>query len=385
MKNKLSVVIFIILALIFLLPQPSLGIEFEKCNDCHGKIKPIPPAILTKDCMACHGRHGTDKPDISTPENVHGQHVNNGKKSDKKECTICHPDRSAIGCVRCHSPHENTGLIKIQASVIDMSNVSACVNCHGQLPQPGGHKDFRGAISKSKHAWMNCRTCHINIYNAKNYSNYKFELHFGDLSIIPIDDSIDLCKICHSPQYKGLKESTHGEVGKACIDCHNPHTTKLGPMVKVTPKETPVNTSARIESAGNWITEKVPILKNTTVVIIILLIIILTIAEYILSKDEEGRKTTYNTIKIHGGEDKLKTLEVKLKNQNIDIINDILVRNDMDILGMTMLKEDDKDINIYRYIIFVNIEKLIDEKSLIDQIIVTDNVKSAIFTDKYEL
>lgn len=111
----------------------------------------------------------------------------------------------------------------------------------------------------------------------------------------------------------------------------------------------------------------------------------MTIAEHILTKDEEGKRTAYNTVKIRGNEDKLKTLEIKLKNQNIGLINEILEISDIGVLGMTMTQEEDKDINIYKYVIFVNMDKPIDEKILIDKIVTMDNVKSAIFTEKYEL
>lgn len=374
---------------IFLLSQPSLGIELTTCTDCHGKIKPISPDKLVKDCMTCHGELGHEGtvPTTRNPEEVHWIHGAIRKKSDRKDCQNCHRD-APISCTRCHSSHETKGLIKVRDSIVNMSNMSTCVDCHGKLPQPGGHSNFREILSNSKHQWMNCRTCHLNFYDETTNKSYKFELHFGDLAIVPIDNSTNLCKICHSPQYKGLEEGTHGKANRTCVSCHNPHTTKFGPTVRITPKETPVNISMRVESAGNWITTKVPILKNTVAVIIILLIIAMTVAEYILTRDEEGKRTAYNTVKIRGNEDKLKTLEIKLKNQNIGIINDILEESGIGVLGMTMTQEEDKDIYIYKYVIFVNVEKPIDEKDekvLVDKITAMENVGSAMFTEKYEL
>jgi hypothetical protein len=119
---------------------------------------------------------------------------------------------------------------------------------------------------------------------------------------------------------------------------------------------------------------------------VILLIIFATVAEYILSKDEEGKKTAYNTIKVHEDEKTLKTLEIKLKNQDISIINDMLEANGAKVLGMTMTKEEEYgDITTYKYVIFANIENPINESVLIGKIAIMENVKSASFTEKYEL
>ncbi len=385
MKNKLPEAILIIFTLVFLFSQPSLGIELQKCQDCHGKIKPLSP--ITKDCMVCHSNHG-DPPPEKIPEKAHAIHAESRIISSKKECQQCHTPSSAR-CETCHNSHENIGSIKLQTTAI---NTSICTDCHGNLPQPGGHSVFRIALSNSKHQWMNCRTCHLNVYNGnngvgnKNYNTtYELKLHFKDLFVTPIEDSINLCKICHSSQYKGLKEGTHGSSDKKCVDCHNPHTTKLsGPNVQITPQET-LNISASMESAGDWITTKVPILKNTTTVFIIFIIMMAMVAEHVLSKEEEGKKTAYHTVKIHGNEDGLKTLEIKLKNQDINTVNEILERNDVNILGMTMTKEKDKGMNIYKYIIFMDMKKPINEVELINEITTANDIKSAIFTDKYEL
>jgi len=379
MKNKLSVTIFIMLTLIFLFSQPAFGVDVEKCKDCHGKIVPMQPGTLTKDCMVCHDPHAGsppgNPPDTRVPATVHNIHGNNRVISSKPECKVCH-NENPIACKNCHNSHANVGQVEIMSSVINMTD---CINCHGQLPQPGGHSDFRSALSDSKHKWMNCGTCHIN-------TNGDMKLHFKDLSVIQINNSINLCKICHSFQYNELKKGTHhGATNETCVDCHNPHTTKLGAMIIVTPTATPTNVSTTVEKTTDWITTEVPILKNTTALIIIIIIIIATISEYVLSKEEQGRNTAYSTIKVNESEDALRTLEIKLRNQNINIINEVLEESNVNVLGMTMTKEEDKGENVYKYVIFVNIEKLKNENVLVDQIATIDNVILATFTDKYEL
>jgi hypothetical protein len=416
MKNRLSVTIFIVLALIFLFPQPSLGIQTETCKECHGFVKPLDK--ITNDCTICHNQEDhQDPPSRRDREFVHNQHSDVSLLTQKR-CTICHQQRPA--CTKCHNSHEAVPGANIKGtmsnvtqditSLLDKSNVSNksnvtnrqnasskqntsnisnrldvsnCIGCHGTLPTPLGHEDFRNALSKSKHSWMNCQTCHINSYITGKGNN--FGLHFKDLLAVPIDSSMDLCKICHSLQYNELQNSKHGDIGKRCVDCHNPHTTDFTGSKIVTPKET-TNISSQIGSAEDWITTNIPIVKNTTAIYVIVLIIIATVAEHILSKDEEGKKTAYNTVKFHENEETLRTFEIKLKDQNINVVNEILEANGVNILGMTMAREEEYgDIVTYKYVIFGNITKAIDEDALMGEIATNDNVTKATFTDKYEL
>ncbi len=386
MKNRLPVFVFIILMLVILLPQPSLGIELEMCKSCHGYVKPL--VRIANTCVICHdGSDHNDPPSKRVRDFVHGDHSRPTRLTQDR-CTICHKRND---CTKCHDSHEIVKNIDKQNNELNITrnkivalNVSNCIGCHGNLPTPLGHVDFRSALSKSKHQWMNCRTCHINNYIVGKGND--FGLHFGNLLTVPIEDSIYLCKICHIYQYKKLESGDHGTPDRKCIDCHNPHTTDFTGAKIAIGKEPSINMSTRVGAATDWITTNVPIVKNTTALFVILLIILATVGEYFLSKDEEGKKTAYNTIKIHDNEETLKTLEIKLKNQNINIVNDILTTNGVVILGMTMTKEEEYgDINTYKYVIFGNITRMIDESAMISEIIALGDVKSAKFTDKYEL
>jgi len=383
MKNKLPVFILMISTLVFLLSQPSLGIELAMCKNCHGYVKPLDR--ITNDCTICHdGTDHNEPPSRRDRDFVHADH-SRVLRLTQERCTICH---KRDDCIKCHDLHEITEgadnrKLNITGNRLNTST-SNCISCHGDLPVPLGHTPFRTSLSKSKHQWMNCRTCHINNYIAGKDNN--FGLHFGNLLTVSIDDSIKLCKICHISQYDKLEIGEHGDPSRKCVDCHNPHTTDFTGTKIAIGKEPSVNISTRIGTATDWLTTNVPILRNTTALYVILLIIFATVAEYFLSKDEEGKKTAYNTIKVHDSEDTLKTLEIKLKNQNIDIINDMLETNGIKILGMTMTKEEEYgDIDTYKYVIFGNMTKSIDESALISKMTTLDYVKSAIFTDKYEL
>lgn len=383
--------------IIYLLSQPSLAIDTEKCKGCHGAIKPIPKYNLTKNCSACHGMHATDEePKIRNPEYVHAIHKDAGKTVRQSACLICH--QSPLECTKCHNSHDNLiDSIKrvIAGNIVNKSqNVSikipSCIDCHGNLPQPKGHEDFRNALLSSKHKWMTCDTCHLNPYTIED--DYKFELRFKNLLVASIDDSIKICRICHSSIYDKLIDGTHGAENKTCINCHNPHTTQLtGPKFQmVKPTETPANISVKVTKSKDWLFEKIPILNNPTLIMIILILIFVFSSEYILSRHEEGQKVAYNMVKFKAGEETLKILEVKIKNQDINFVNQILKEHG-NILGMTMSTEEDKEdpsSNIYKYVIFIDVNKPMDEieeSDLMNKISSLNDIRSAELTDKYEL
>ena len=422
--NILITVLIAATALIFLFAQLSRAVEIEQCQGCHATVKPMKPP-LTKDCLNCHSNHDSGQPTVTDPDSVHGIHSHTLKPSARSCGSTCH--LGIITCTNCHNFHErgnkpqkgendSIGNITLQYNNVNITN---CISCHGQLPQPKGHDNFRNALSVSKHKWMNCRTCHINDNN--------FELHFKDLLSISINDSINLCKICHSLQYNELKEGRHGAGNKTCIDCHNPHTTQFsGPNFQIIPKITPtINLSTSIDTTmGNtrqWLVKNIPMLNNPIAVFIIILVIVITISEIVLSNKETGTKIVHNMVKIQENDDILKTLEIRLKNNEINSVNDILERNGVHILGMTMSKEEGKEraSDIFKYVIFIdvtkpktfyleNFDKNIDleenldenfnekfdekfdrtfENTIKNEILseLKDNVKSFNLTDKYEL
>lgn len=396
---------FLILGIVIYMLSQSLAvaIDTEECKDCH-VIKPIPKEDITKGCSACHGMHSSSpEPGIRNPERVHDIHKDAQLGLRQNACFRCH--QSPVECRNCHNSHENieevmkeimrSRIIGGNISNISNENISkdisisiSCTECHGNLPQPKGHEEFRDALSNSKHKWMTCNTCHLNPYSIGD--DYKFDLHFKTLLTTPIDDSIKLCKICHSSIYEKMITGNHGEQNKTCINCHNPHTTQLtGPKFQIKPTETekPTNISTKFSESKKWLFEKVPILNNPTLMMIIIILIFVFVSEHILSKHEEGQKVAYNMVKFKAGEDILKTLEVKLKGDFNSVSQ--IVKDYGNILGMTMVTEKDKDSSdTYKYIIFINLNKPMDEteeNEFIGKISSIGDIMSVEFTDKYEL
>src|SRR3990167_10084520 len=220
MKRIISVLVVLIIAfvsIIYLFSQPSLGVELEKCKYCHGAVKPISKETITKPCSQCHGMHSTsEQPQERRPEVLHDIHAYAGRYTRQAACQVCH--QSPVQCSKCHNAHDDLGLDRKSKTGVSGKQNLSCYDCHGQLPQPKGHEEFRKALSRSNHKWMNCGTCHLNSPKGET----KFELRFQNLVTSSIDDSIKICKICHSLQYEGMKEGTHGSINNVCIDCHNP-------------------------------------------------------------------------------------------------------------------------------------------------------------------
>jgi hypothetical protein len=401
MEKKILLIFLILISIISLARSSLANVDPGLCRDCHGAVKPLSP--VTKDCMDCHQHHGdVDDPKPSTSaDKAHNIHQNTWDSSTQKGyCTDCHT--SPIDCKKCHNTHETV-------NKSGNNNISNCASCHGALPDPRGHSNFRGALSDSKHNWMNCQTCHLPL-NAT--SGFNIELHFKDLLVTPINNSIFLCKICHSLEYNELKKGTHGSVNTTCVDCHNPHTTSLsggtGPTVgsrtmqsgtKPGAADIQVNdntgnsntnissvtksiTSA-INSSGDWLTDKVPILQNPFALGIILIVLLATCTDVILTKHEEGKKVAYSMVKIQAGEDTFRTLEIKLRNMDsINSVNKVLSASGT-IMGTTSMKEKDYGL---KYVVFVDVPNAdTNIESMMAEISAIDGVESAEVTDKYEL
>jgi len=389
-EQKIMISLLLCAASIFLFVQlsgmASGKVNVENCR-CHEIIEPIPPPII-KNCNVCHSMHGGLFPTNRNPPFVHNEHQNTVTSGRSDKCgSSCH--QAPVGCQNCHPLH-NTRDIRKDVNQQNMNNtsisqydVSNCNDCHGRLPEPRGHVEFIDALSKSKHQWMNCRSCHIN-----SMTDDRFRLHYKDLFSVSINESEQLCKICHSLQYARLQEGTHGAKDKTCVDCHSPHTTKLKAQSQLSaapPAQTPTNIRTGLESTKGWIAAKIPILNNPWTVMIIIISAVITVSEYVLSMHEKGTKIAYNTIKISADEDSLMTLDIKLKDQNTDAIKQVLEIDGINILGMTMTKEKDS----YKCVLFVDISGNTNIKEnlaqLTDKISSIENVKSADFTDEHEL
>ena len=354
------------------------GIELEECKECHDGIVSIASSDITKDCLTCHDTHGTPKgccqPVIKSSVEVHDIHADAGQTVPKNsDCAKCH--QSPVGCITCHNSHDD---------IIANGSSDICIDCHGSLPVPRGHANFRKTIAESKHRWTgnNCNTCH----------GYDYTLNFKNLMTVDIEDSDSLCNICHSyrhGQYVGIVSNASSEYDSECVNCHNPHSTNsTGPGLELAYEESDINISISrtFNSAINMLTEKVPILKNPVLVTMIIIVILASIFEYVLSAHDKDTKVTSSLIRVQYDEALLKTLEIKSTNQKVLNITDLLESHSIYMLGMTIDKISSGDAILYKYVIFIDIGKSdIAKKGLLDMINALEGTVSVDLTNKYEL
>lgn len=402
-KNWQRELLLITGIIIYLAIYPNLTqatVDTFKCRDCHGNVTIIESSRITKSCLSCHNTHGKPlgccEPTNRDPSAVHSIHGLTGAKlgagileggGGQPRCRICHLS-SPVSCTRCHNLHT------------EGQKEDSCKSCHGKLPTPKGHESFRDALKKSKHAWMNCETCHKN-YNI-NRTLTKFNLKFKDQLNVSIQDNIKLCKVCHSYQYDqyiGTKEGIHPKSNKTCADCHNPHTTSFsGPIVEKENNKTSVAASVPEVSLSSIKTElitKFPILGNPLVIIIFLIVIIAAISEHFLSIHEKGKKVASNLVRVEVDEENLLTLEIKLSDRNTLDIYDMIEKFDVEIAGTTLSKKTDvvgpnivsgREEETYMYVMFIDTQGLdIDQQNIIEKIKEMNNVIGIRITDKYEL
>lgn len=109
-----------------------------------------------------------------------------------------------------------------------------------------------------------CSTCHSD-----------GKLHFKDLAVFEMNESSQLCYICHSKQYRDDKHGAGIGASCRCVDCHDPHGEK------------PKLFDIKLPESGEFTsTIKDLILHNVVAVILIFLLCATVIAEYALTPTE---------------------------------------------------------------------------------------------------
>ena len=192
----LSMLLLLFVGNAFASENESISSENNECSACHNTNVSTQPAIATQaKCNNCHGRGHGSLYAIGGREDYH--RIHNGIDRSNRECARCHhtPD-----CSACHTNH--------------ILGNESCSSCHGSLPSPNSHAGVRNNFSSGNHSWMeSCNTCHSGD-----------KLKAGPY-IVDLNESNDLCDICHSTQMNNMSQGKHGEDGNKCVVCHNPHTT----------------------------------------------------------------------------------------------------------------------------------------------------------------
>lgn len=206
------------------------------CEDCHatsgipmdhkkGTIvlqKPLPDL-----CLSCHDK---TKSLISSSRVVH--QVVNDKKS----------------CVNCHSPHSSD-----EKSLLVTNRKDLCLSCHNKtITTKTKTLANIGQLDKnSKVVHPPFKKCSSSCHNPHASSNDKLlNTFFTSETYIAVNpDSFALCWECHDPELITNPKTTtatnfrngdknlhyvhvHGEKGRSCMLCHNPHASNNPYLVR---------------------------------------------------------------------------------------------------------------------------------------------------------
>lgn len=197
--------------------------KIAECMVCHaaGQQKVIAKDTIdmSSSCYKCH-RENLDF-FVPVSKQVHVYHEGNvsilpGYPKDVDyslrhkeilgDCSTCHVYSSdkPPTCIKCHSGNH-----------VNSKKGVDCLSCHGKLDSLFRH----GTIKLETHNIFgneSCDMCH---------SSDKISLELANGNRVPITQSGNLCKQCHSGIYKIWVSGGH-IANAECVVCHDPHSPK---------------------------------------------------------------------------------------------------------------------------------------------------------------
>lgn len=139
-----------------------------------------------------------------------------------------------------HQPPRLTGVDVGRNNALGEPIRVRCETCHtlrqdAPLPkQMDALEDFHRGMTLS-HGTVECSSCHA--------QGQPPRLRLASGETIPVSDALRLCSQCHGPQYRDYQHGAHGgmtgywdttrggRVRNHCVDCHDPHTPKIAPVI----------------------------------------------------------------------------------------------------------------------------------------------------------
>ncbi len=230
------------MALIALMP----GLWEVRSVDAASEKKP--QATLTHESAAAP--NPADFVGSETCETCHAEVAKKFSANPHSRLALMHNGKGAT-CESCHGPgkaHVEGGgditkifrFSKASAKQID----ETCLGCH-----EGAHPNFE----RSAHgeAGVSCTGCH---------SVHSFQ---DEASLLKVSQP-KLCYTCHTDVKPAFAQPFHHKVDEGlikCSDCHDPHGTFQGKMVKSTADQNAICTKCHTETAGPFVFEH-PVIKT---------------------------------------------------------------------------------------------------------------------------
>ncbi len=238
------------------IPQKADMTSAKTCLDCHGTLveKKIKHTTETeKGCADCHK---------STADQHPGAKVSLLNKMPDL-CLSCHEEQKDLitsspfvhealkdsnSCVACHSPHSSDVKKLLVAKRKDL-----CLSCHNKsvVTKTKTTINFEKLMKNSKVLHPPFEDCQKTCHNPHASQDSRLlDLPFPLTSYsVAVADSFALCWECHGsdmiekPTTKGATEfrngetnlhytHVHGEKGRSCMLCHNPHATDNDHLIR---------------------------------------------------------------------------------------------------------------------------------------------------------
>ncbi len=221
----------------------------KACADCHGQVMELKfkhNAKTTNACADCHVSNVADHPKNSIglvknlPDLCFSCH------EDKKELVTTSPFvHKAVTekkmCANCHSPHSSDNKKVLLASRKDL-----CLSCHNKSVKEDGTPAINfEKLMKGKTLHPPFEGCEKVCHNPHASSDRRLlDDPFPKNNYLSVaSDSFALCWECHGsdmiekPKSKGATSfrngdqnlhwvHVHGDKGRSCMMCHNPHSTE---------------------------------------------------------------------------------------------------------------------------------------------------------------
>jgi len=251
MEKKISVVLFILAVLTFLIGTPNTGkgnteyVGSETCKGCHedyyksfarsvhGK-KAVPGSPMNREgCESCHGPGGQHAEEDEKKGTILAFGKKDGPRERSAKCLTCHEEtktlafwnmnrhnRSEVSCDACHSIHKGTPNDLLAANEPDL-----CFTCHRDI-RFQFNKQSRHPVNEKfvSHQKLTCSSCHdtMGSFVAQPVDSFTSRLGTGRGKMLRADSTNELCYKCHAEK-RGPFLWEHPPVEENCLICHDSH------------------------------------------------------------------------------------------------------------------------------------------------------------------
>ncbi len=210
-------------------------IDSVSCENCHGPGNTMNVNNTVALCAECH----------TEPYPTYDEWIRSGPAHGQATCYNCHEEHTAglvfntptETCGQCHESH-----VLEEESTLHGQNGVQCTDCHMAFVPANFEKGLSGYTGHSfevTDAHLDCTTCHNrtlvkhDVLGSQAFAClschgeiHRLELRLVNQTVLPLNNSVQLCAQCHNERYTAWAQGTHGQPENPeaqCTECHDPH------------------------------------------------------------------------------------------------------------------------------------------------------------------